>query len=207
MRAAVLLKSGGEELDVFDDIETLPLGPADVKVDIKATGVCHSDLHAINGDLPQGVPFVPGHEGAGVVTEVGPAVTSLAVGDHVVVAWSPPCGQCTACVDQKSPHLCVMIQFAIAGSAQVQAGRHADLRHGRHRHVRRGDGRARAGRHQDRRRRALRDRLAHRLWRDHGRGRRHQHGQGRRRARRAWCSAAAASASRSSRVVGWPARP
>ncbi len=122
MRAAVLLKSGGEELDVFDDIETLPLGPADVKVDIKATGVCHSDLHAINGDLPQGVPFVPGHEGAGVVTEVGPAVTSLAVGDHVVIAWSPPCGQCTACVDQKSPHLCVMIQFAIAGLPKFKQG-------------------------------------------------------------------------------------
>ena len=122
MRAAVLLKSGGEELDVFDDIETLPLGPADVKIDIKATGVCHSDLHAINGDLPQGVPFVPGHEGAGVITEVGPAVTSLAVGDHVVIAWSPPCGQCVACVDQKSPHLCVMIQFAIAGLPKFKQG-------------------------------------------------------------------------------------
>jgi S-(hydroxymethyl)glutathione dehydrogenase/alcohol dehydrogenase len=122
MRAAVLMQSGGEELDVFDDIETLAVGPGDVKIDIKATGVCHSDLHAMNGDLPQGVPFVPGHEGAGVVTEVGSAVTSLAVGDHVVVAWSPPCGQCTACVDQKSPHLCVMIQFAIAGLPKFKQG-------------------------------------------------------------------------------------
>ena len=100
MRAAVLEQTGGETLEIFDDVETLAVGPTDVKVDIKATGVCHSDLHAMNGDLPQGVPFVPGHEGAGVVSEVGSAVTSLAVGDHVIVAWSPPCGKCVACVDQ-----------------------------------------------------------------------------------------------------------
>jgi S-(hydroxymethyl)glutathione dehydrogenase/alcohol dehydrogenase len=122
MRAAVLEQTGGETLEIWNDVETLAVGPTDVKVDIKATGVCHSDLHAMNGDLPQGVPFVPGHEGAGVVTEVGSAVTSLAVGDHVVVAWSPPCGNCVACVDQKSPHLCVMIQFAIAGAPKFQRG-------------------------------------------------------------------------------------
>jgi len=57
---------------------------------------------------------VIGHEGAGEVVEVGANVTSVAVGDHVVVAWSPPCGKCAACVDQKQPHLCVMIQFSIA---------------------------------------------------------------------------------------------
>lgn len=126
MRAAVLREIGGETLEIVDDVTVGELGPTDVKVDIKATGVCHSDLHAMKGDLPQGAPFVPGHEGAGVVTEVGSAVTRLSVGDHVVVAWSPPCGQCVACVDQKSPHLCIMIQFAIAGAPRFKQG-DADL--------------------------------------------------------------------------------
>ncbi|MEJ5254993.1 MAG: Zn-dependent alcohol dehydrogenase [Acidimicrobiales bacterium] len=122
MRAAVLREIGGETLEIVDDVTVGELGPTDVRIEIKATGVCHSDLHAMKGDLPQGAPFVPGHEGAGVVTEVGSAVTRLSVGDHVVVAWSPPCGQCVACVDQKSPHLCIMIQFAIAGLPRFKQG-------------------------------------------------------------------------------------
>jgi S-(hydroxymethyl)glutathione dehydrogenase / alcohol dehydrogenase len=76
----------------------------------------------MNGDLPQGVPFVPGHEGAGVISAVGEAVTDLAVGDHVIVAWSPPCGKCNACVERKQPHLCFMIQFAIAGTHRFTQG-------------------------------------------------------------------------------------
>jgi len=84
--------------------------------------VCHSDLHAMDGSLPQGAPFVPGHEGAGVITAVGDGVDTLAVGDHVVVAWSPPCGKCNNCVDRKQPHLCVMIQFAIAGLPRFTRG-------------------------------------------------------------------------------------
>jgi S-(hydroxymethyl)glutathione dehydrogenase/alcohol dehydrogenase len=122
MRAAVLRETGGDKLEIVDGVTPIDVGPDDVRVDIKATGVCHSDLHAMKGDLPQGTPFVPGHEGAGVVIEVGAAVTSVAVGDHVVVAWSPPCGQCVACVDQKSPHLCVMIQFSIAGLPRFKEG-------------------------------------------------------------------------------------
>ena len=122
MRAAVLRNTGDELLEIVDDIESAPLGDTDVRVEIKATGVCHSDVHAMNGSLPQGVPFVPGHEGAGVVTEVGSAVKDLAVGDHVIIAWSPPCGKCVACVDQKQPHLCVMIQFAVAGLPKFKEG-------------------------------------------------------------------------------------
>lgn len=116
MRAAVLLNTGDEKLEIVDDLEALPPGPGEVTVKIEATGVCHSDLHAMNGSLPQPVPFVPGHEGAGIISEVGEGVTGLAVGDHVIVAWSPPCGTCNNCVERKSPHLCVMIQFAIAGT-------------------------------------------------------------------------------------------
>ena len=114
MRAAVLLNTGDEKLEIVDDLEVLPPGPGEVTVKIEATGVCHSDLHAMNGSLPQPAPFVPGHEGAGIISEVGEGVTGLAVGDHVIVAWSPPCGKCNNCVERKSPHLCVMIQFAIA---------------------------------------------------------------------------------------------
>lgn len=122
MRAAVLNTTGDEKLELVDDVEVLPPGPTDVTIKIEATGVCHSDLHAMNGSLPQGAPFVPGHEGAGIITEVGSDVTELAVGDHVIVAWSPPCGKCNNCVERKQPHLCVMIQFSIAGTPRFTQG-------------------------------------------------------------------------------------
>jgi S-(hydroxymethyl)glutathione dehydrogenase/alcohol dehydrogenase len=114
MRGAILRNLGDDTLELVDDLEINEVGPTEVRLEIKATGVCHSDLHGMKGDLPMMPPFVPGHEGAGVVLEVGSAVTNVAVGDHVVVAWSPPCGKCVACVDQRSPHLCVMIQFSVA---------------------------------------------------------------------------------------------
>ena len=116
MRAALLHNTGDERLEVVDDVEVDAPGAGEVTIKIEATGVCHSDLHAMEGSLPQPAPFVPGHEGAGVISAVGDGVTDLAVGDHVVVAWSPPCGKCNNCVERKQPHLCVMIQFAIAGT-------------------------------------------------------------------------------------------
>ena len=122
MRAAVLRNTGDAELDVVDDITLDQLGPTDVRVAIKATGVCHSDLHGMNGDLPQPAPAVLGHEGAGVVEEVGSAVTSVAVGDHVIVVWTPPCGNCDYCVRFHQPHLCMTIQFTIATQARFREG-------------------------------------------------------------------------------------
>lgn len=116
MRAALLHNTGDEKLEIIDDLEVDAPGPGEVTIKIEATGVCHSDLHAMQGSLPQPAPFVPGHEGAGTISAVGDGVTDLAVGDHVVVAWSPPCGKCNNCVERKQPHLCVMIQFAIAGT-------------------------------------------------------------------------------------------
>jgi len=107
MRGAVLRNTGDEALDVVDDLELVgPPGPGRVKVKIEATGVCHSDLSGMNGTIPQPAPAVLGHEGAGIVTEVGEGVTSVAPGDHVIIAWSPACGTCVNCVDRKSPHLC-----------------------------------------------------------------------------------------------------
>ncbi|HKE72515.1 MAG TPA: Zn-dependent alcohol dehydrogenase [Acidimicrobiales bacterium] len=115
MRAAVLRNTGDDKVEIRDDIELGPVGAGEVKVKIHATGVCHSDVSGMNGTIPQPAPFVPGHEGAGVVSEVGEGVTGVAEGDHVIVAWSAPCGECKFCVDRKQPNLCVNIQFGSMG--------------------------------------------------------------------------------------------
>jgi S-(hydroxymethyl)glutathione dehydrogenase/alcohol dehydrogenase len=116
MRAAVLRTTGDEKLEIRDDIELGAVSPGEVKVKIHATGVCHSDVSGMNGTIPQPAPFVPGHEGAGVISEVGEGVTSVAPGDHVIIAWSAPCGVCRYCVDRKQPNLCVNIQFGAMGT-------------------------------------------------------------------------------------------
>jgi S-(hydroxymethyl)glutathione dehydrogenase/alcohol dehydrogenase len=72
-------------------------GPGEVLVEVKAAGVCHSDLHPARGDWPMKLPVVLGHEGAGIVREVGAGVTSVAPGDHVVLCWAPACGECPPC--------------------------------------------------------------------------------------------------------------
>ncbi|HET6952260.1 MAG TPA: Zn-dependent alcohol dehydrogenase [Acidimicrobiales bacterium] len=114
MRAAVLRNTGDEKLEIRDDVELGPVGAGEVKVKIMATGVCHSDVSAMNGTIPQPAPFVPGHEGAGVVAEVGEGVSTLQPGDHVIIAWSAPCGTCKFCIDRKQPNLCMNIQFGAA---------------------------------------------------------------------------------------------
>ena len=80
------------------DIDTVQLdGPKDseVMVEIKATGICHTDAYTLSGADPEGLfPAILGHEGAGVVVDVGPGVTSLAVGDHVIPLYTPECRQC-----------------------------------------------------------------------------------------------------------------
>ena len=97
MRAAVLHETGQEKLEVHEGVTVPDVGPGKVRVRMRAASLCHSDLSAMSGVLPQPAPFVPGHEGAGEVTEVGEGVTGLAVGDHVVVCWMPPCGACPSC--------------------------------------------------------------------------------------------------------------
>ena len=66
-----------------------------MRVRLTASGVCHSDLHAFNGEWTVPFPLVLGHEGAGVVESVGPAVRDVVVGDHVVLSWFAPCRRCT----------------------------------------------------------------------------------------------------------------
>jgi len=87
------------------EVDLAPPGPGEVLLRMKAAGLCHSDLSVIDGNRPRPLPMVLGHEGAGVVEEVGPGVTDLVVGDHVVTAFVPSCGHCNPCHGGR-PALC-----------------------------------------------------------------------------------------------------
>lgn len=71
----------------------------EILVEVRAAGVCHSDLHPARGDWPMQTPVVLGHEGAGVVSQVGASVTGVTPGDHVIFCWAPPCGECPTCAE------------------------------------------------------------------------------------------------------------
>ncbi len=94
-------------------IETVDLeGPkaGEVLVEVKATGICHTDWFTLSGDDPEGLfPAILGHEGAGVVMEVGAGVTTLASGDHVIPLYTPECRQCKFCLSRKT-NLCQKIR-------------------------------------------------------------------------------------------------
>ncbi|MFJ8015121.1 Zn-dependent alcohol dehydrogenase [Streptomyces sp. NPDC096339] len=106
MRAALQSEIGQDKLEVVDDMEAVGFGPGKVRIRIKATGLCHSDLSAMSGVLPQPAPFIPGHEGSGVIVDVGDGVTGHHIGDRVLVCWLPPCGHCPAC-KRGQGHLCL----------------------------------------------------------------------------------------------------
>jgi S-(hydroxymethyl)glutathione dehydrogenase / alcohol dehydrogenase len=95
MQAAVLWQPG-RPVDVRE-VELAPPQHGEALVRIAACGVCASDLHVVDGDLPEPLPLVLGHEASGVVVETGPGVEGLAAGDHVVVALVPSCGECESC--------------------------------------------------------------------------------------------------------------
>jgi S-(hydroxymethyl)glutathione dehydrogenase / alcohol dehydrogenase len=108
MRAAVL-EEFGEPL-VVQEVELAGPSPGEVLVRLVACGVCHTDLYTASGDDPSGyAPAVLGHEGAGVVEQVGEGVTSLAEGDHVVTLFSPQCGECVHCRSPRT-NLCLAIR-------------------------------------------------------------------------------------------------
>jgi len=82
----------------------------EVLVEIKATGLCHTDAYTLSGADPEGLfPAILGHEGAGIVREVGPGVTTLRPGDHVIPLYTPECRQCKTCLSQRS-NLCTSIR-------------------------------------------------------------------------------------------------
>jgi S-(hydroxymethyl)glutathione dehydrogenase/alcohol dehydrogenase len=82
----------------IEDIELEPAKANEIKVKLEAAGLCHSDLSLINGTVQAPLPMVLGHEGAGIVTEVGPNTTRFCVGDHVVFTAQPVCGHCYNCM-------------------------------------------------------------------------------------------------------------
>ena len=83
------------------EIELDPPKDNEVRIRMAATGLCMSDLSVINGKLPMPMPIVLGHEGAGVVEEVGANVTNVQVGDHVITSFIPMCGTCHFCQHQE----------------------------------------------------------------------------------------------------------
>jgi S-(hydroxymethyl)glutathione dehydrogenase/alcohol dehydrogenase len=108
MRAAVL-EEFGEPL-VVQELELTEPKAGEVLVQLVACGVCHTDLYTASGVDPSGyAPTVLGHEGAGVVESVGPDVTLLEPGDHVVTLFSPQCGECIHCRDERT-NLCLAIR-------------------------------------------------------------------------------------------------
>lgn len=89
----------------LETVEVLPPGPGEITVRIEAAGVCHSDLHVMKGELAMKTPIILGHEGAGVVEEVGKGVVSVKPGDHVIPIWRMSCGRCEYCLGGR-PALC-----------------------------------------------------------------------------------------------------
>lgn len=107
-RAAVALEAG-KPLEIMEvNLEGPKAG--EVMVEIKATGICHTDDFTRSGADPEGLfPSILGHEGAGIVVEVGPGVTSVKVGDHVIPLYTPECRQCASCLSGKT-NLCTAIR-------------------------------------------------------------------------------------------------
>ena len=100
-----------EEIDIGDPVKD------EVKIQMEASGMCHSDHHLVTGHIPMaGFPVLGGHEGAGIVTEVGPGVENVAPGDHVVLSFIPSCGTCPTCQSGKR-NLCDLGAGLLGGTA------------------------------------------------------------------------------------------
>ena len=107
-RAAVAFEAG-KPLEIVE-LDLDGPQPGEVLVEIKATGICHTDEFTRSGDDPEGMfPAVLGHEGAGIVREVGAGVSSLKPGDHVIPLYTPECRECDYCLHPKT-NLCQAIR-------------------------------------------------------------------------------------------------
>ena len=109
----------------IEDVELLEPGPHEVQVRWAANGVCHSDFHIMNGDVPHPLPVVLGHEAAGVVERVGPGVETVKPGDHVCSSYIPSCGRCGYCIGGQ-PTMCALRDkprwFMLDGTARLRKG-------------------------------------------------------------------------------------
>lgn len=132
MRAAVLERQG-EPIRIYDDVDIIEPRTNEVRVNVKYCGLCHSDYSVLDNAMgPIAGPMILGHEAAGIVESVGPGVTHLAPGDHVVLTPTPPCGQCYYCL--RGDHsLCVnsismMISALPDGNTSLSRGGETILR-------------------------------------------------------------------------------
>lgn len=98
---AAILWERGKPMSI-EPAELDPPGAGEILVEIKAAGVCHSDLHPARDEWPMRTPIVLGHEGSGIVREVGAHVTRVKPGDHIVICWAPACGVCPACAQGRA---------------------------------------------------------------------------------------------------------
>jgi S-(hydroxymethyl)glutathione dehydrogenase/alcohol dehydrogenase len=118
-KAAIAWKAGAPL--TIEDVELAGPKAFEVLVEVKATGICHTDYYTLSGADPEGLfPAILGHEGAGVVVDVGPGVTSLKKGDHVIPLYTPECRQCKSCLSRKT-NLCTAIR-ATQGKGQMPDG-------------------------------------------------------------------------------------
>jgi S-(hydroxymethyl)glutathione dehydrogenase/alcohol dehydrogenase len=113
---AALLTEFGAPL-VLEEVEPAPLGPRDVRVCVDARGVCHTDLTIARGGLPRELPIIPGHEASGTVTDVGPEVSRVRVGERVIGAIITACGNCWFCLHERS-NLCTHL-FTLQGTPKA----------------------------------------------------------------------------------------
>ena len=114
MRAA-LLREAAKPIEIRDDLELVEPRAGEVRVRVKYCGLCHSDLGFVTGKTPLMGPQVPGHEASGIVEALGPGVTHLQQGDHVVLTPAAPCGQCYYCQRQQA-NLCVNAMSILSGT-------------------------------------------------------------------------------------------
>lgn len=108
---AALFTAASKSLEIAE-VELDPLGATDVLVRMEAVGVCGSDLHVIRGEWARPTPMILGHEGAGVIEQVGGEVTDFSPGDRVIIHWAPSCGACPACLKGR-PATCSKLRAAI----------------------------------------------------------------------------------------------
>ena len=103
MKAAVLYEFDAPL--VVEEVELDPPKSGEILVRMAASGVCHSDLHVVQAIHPTSLPVILGHEGAGIVEEIGPGVSHVEPGDHVMLTWLPYCGHCKQCAGGR-PNIC-----------------------------------------------------------------------------------------------------
>ncbi|WP_439030568.1 Zn-dependent alcohol dehydrogenase [Gordonia terrae] len=112
MSKSAVLWNVGEKWNI-ESVDLASPGPGEVLVKVMASGLCHSDDHYVTGDQPAALPLVGGHEGAGIVEAVGTGVTRVKPGDHVVMVFNPPCGDCHFCNTGRA-NMCIIAKMATA---------------------------------------------------------------------------------------------